>query len=119
MNEVIEPIEDAELRRIVDAIATNFAPSRIVLFGSQARGDARPDSDIDLLVVMPDGTHRRRAGQAMYEVLRTVRGRNRGVDIVVTTDSEFDRGARDPGTVIKAAHQEGRLLVRNLAVPIG
>jgi predicted nucleotidyltransferase len=119
MNEVVAPIQDAELRRIVDVIVANFAPSRIVLFGSQARGDARPDSDIDLLVVMPDGTHRRRTGQAIYEALRMVRGRSRGVDLVVVTDTEFDRGADDLGTVIRAAFREGRLLARNLAVPVG
>jgi predicted nucleotidyltransferase len=110
MNEVVANIADAELHQVVDAIVANFAPSRIVLFGSRARGDARPDSDIDVLVVMPDGTNRRRTAQAIDEVLRTVRGRTRGVDILVATDNEFDQGVDDPGTIIKAAHQVGRLL---------
>lgn len=50
------------VRRIVDA----SRPLRIILFGSAARGDARPWSDIDLLVVMPNGTHRRATAQRLY-----------------------------------------------------
>ena len=41
---------------MVDRIVTRFEPSRVVLFGSHARGTAGKDSDADLLVVMPDGT---------------------------------------------------------------
>ncbi len=43
----------------VQEIVTRFHPERIILFGSQVREDARPDSDVDLLVVMPDDTIRR------------------------------------------------------------
>jgi predicted nucleotidyltransferase len=50
-----EQTVDRIVRRIVEAVH----PLRIILFGSRARGDARPDSDLDLLVVMPEGTHRR------------------------------------------------------------
>jgi predicted nucleotidyltransferase len=42
------------VRRIVEVVQ----PQRIILFGSAVRGDMRPDSDIDILVAVPDGTHR-------------------------------------------------------------
>src|SRR5438067_171996 len=42
-----------QIDRMVKRIVKKFAPKRIILFGSQARGDAGPDSDIDLLIIMP------------------------------------------------------------------
>lgn len=42
---------------VVDQIVAKFAPTRVILFGSHARGDADPDSDVDLLVVMPDDSN--------------------------------------------------------------
>ena len=40
------------IRRVADQIAEQFSPQQIILFGSYARGDPRPESDVDLLVVM-------------------------------------------------------------------
>jgi predicted nucleotidyltransferase len=50
---------DELIRRIVGTVH----PLHIVLFGSAARGEMRPDSDIDVLIVMPEGAHRRRTAQ--------------------------------------------------------
>ena len=44
---------NAQIRRMVRRIVKRFAPEQIILFGSHARGNATPDSDVDLLVVMP------------------------------------------------------------------
>jgi uncharacterized protein len=46
-------VTEADIQAIADTIVRNFNPDRIVLFGSHARGDAGPDSDVDLLVVLP------------------------------------------------------------------
>lgn len=51
---------DAALRRAVDRIAAQFDPDKIILFGSRARNQGRPDSDTDLLVVTPDHLARHR-----------------------------------------------------------
>jgi predicted nucleotidyltransferase len=53
---------DELVRRIVEAVH----PRRIVLFGSAARGEMGPNSDLDVLVIMPDGTHRRKTAQEIY-----------------------------------------------------
>src|SRR5512146_1544307 len=45
-------VDDKLLKHITDTIVEKFHPRRIILFGSHARGDPRPDSDVDLLVVM-------------------------------------------------------------------
>lgn len=47
------------IEHAVRDIVTRFHPEQVILFGSQARGDATPDSDVDFLVVMPDGIDRR------------------------------------------------------------
>jgi predicted nucleotidyltransferase len=41
-----------DIRRVVGDIVQRFRPNRVILFGSRARGEAGPDSDVDLLVVM-------------------------------------------------------------------
>jgi predicted nucleotidyltransferase len=43
--------EESLLRQMVSTIVSEVSPETIILFGSRARGDARPDSDVDLLVV--------------------------------------------------------------------
>jgi len=44
---------DVQIQKMVERIVAQFRPEKVILFGSQARGDAGPDSDVDLLVVMP------------------------------------------------------------------
>jgi predicted nucleotidyltransferase len=92
------------VRRLVEA----YKPERIYLFGSKARGDEGPDSDYDLLIVVPDDAPPdRRRSRLAYEVLR---GTGTAADVLVCTRSYFEprRGlnASLPGTVLR----EGRLL---------
>ena len=51
---------------LVQKIVETVNPLKIILFGSAARGEMKQDSDIDLLVVMPEGVHRRRTAQLLY-----------------------------------------------------
>jgi predicted nucleotidyltransferase len=46
-------VEFSEIQQFADEIAREFAPEQVILFGSYAKGTARPDSDVDLLVIMP------------------------------------------------------------------
>ncbi len=92
------------VRRLVEA----YEPERIYLFGSVARGDAGPDSDYDVLLVVPDDAPpERRRSRLAYEALR---GTGIAADVLVCTRSYFeDRRslkASLPGTVLR----EGRLL---------
>lgn len=94
---------DELVRRIVDAVH----PLRIILFGSAARGEMGPDSDVDVLVVMPEGTGRRRTAMELY---RRVRGLPVYPEYVVATPSDLDRYGNDVGAVHAAALREGRQL---------
>jgi predicted nucleotidyltransferase len=94
---------DELVRRIVEVAH----PLRIILFGSAARGEMGPDSDLDVLVVMPDGTHRRRTAQKIYRYLW---GFGFAKDIVVVTESDTREYGSNPYMIIKNALEEGKEL---------
>ena len=94
---------DELVRRIVEAVH----PRRIVLFGSAARGEMGPNSDLDVLVIMPDGTHRRKTAQEIY---RRMWGFGFAKDIVVVTESDVQEYGMNPYMIIKNALEEGREL---------
>jgi len=101
-------IDDPALADMVHRLVAAYQPESIYLFGSVARGDAGPDSDYDLLVVVPDDAPpQRRRSRLAYEALR---GTGAAADVLVCTSSYFkDRRllkASLPGTILR----EGRLL---------
>jgi predicted nucleotidyltransferase len=91
------------VRQIVDVVH----PLEIILFGSAARGEVRADSDIDVMVVMPDGTPRTGTARTLY---RRIRGIGIPYDIVVATPSLLERHRDTPGLVYGDALREGRTL---------
>ena len=94
---------DELVRRIVEVVH----PLRIILFGSAARGEMGPNSDIDVLVVMPDGVHRRRTAQEIY---RHLWGFGFAKDILVVTESDIQEYRSNPHMIIKNALEEGKEL---------
>ena len=90
---------------LVKRIVEEVDPLRIIVFGSTSRGDVRPDSDIDLMVVMPEGVHKRRTAQLLYKNIRNV-----GVpfDILVTTEKDLERHRDNVGLIYKTVLEEGR-----------
>jgi uncharacterized protein len=94
---------DAVLAEVVRRLVEAYRPEQIYLFGSVARGDAGPDSDYDLLVVVPDDAPpERRRSRLAYEVLR---GTGTAADVLVCTRSYFEQRrslkASLPGTVLR------------------
>ena len=85
-------------------LVSRFRPERIIVFGSQARGDATPQSDLDLLVVVPEGTDIKSATRDMYEVLDDL---PIAKDIVVATPADIDRFGNLVGTILQPALREG------------
>lgn len=90
---------------IVDRLVRRFDPERIVLFGSRARGNARPDSDIDLLVVLSSLDSARKTRISM---LRELRDFDVSVDVMVTTTTDLERRSSIPSIPLHRAVQEGR-----------
>ena len=95
------------IQAIVRHIAEKFAPEQIILFGSHARGDAGPESDIDLLVVFPQVANKRLAAVA---IRRTLADLPVCKDVIVTTPAEIARRGDLVGTLLRPALREGKVL---------
>ena len=97
--------ESGLLDEIVRRIVEVAAPDSTILFGSAARGEWTPDSDIDLLVVKSDVEHRRMLAQKIH--LQRY-GIDAAIDIVVVTPEDIDYLRGKVGTVVTHALNEGR-----------
>jgi predicted nucleotidyltransferase len=96
-----------KLRQAVERIVELSAPQRVILFGSRARGEQRPDSDADLLVIeseVPD------QAAEMTRLRRAIRSLRIPVDVLVVSEDKFRYWADTPGNVFYEAAREGQLL---------
>jgi predicted nucleotidyltransferase len=100
----LSPLAQKWLPVIKRRIVRGFQPERIILFGSQARGDAREDSDVDLVVVMSGVDSRRAMQRSIYSALE---GIPLGADVLVTTPEQLIQDADLIGTVFRPAVREG------------
>lgn len=99
---------DAPLvEEIVSRITNAVRPLRIILFGSAGRGAMNENSDLDLLIVMPEGAHRRDTAKKVY---RALRGLGLSKDIIVVTERDVAEHKENPSLVLKPAMEEGREL---------
>ncbi len=92
------------ISEITKRVVESVQPLRIVLFGSAARGDMGPDSDLDLLIVMPDGGDRLATARRLH---RALRGLGCAKDIVVVLESDIELHGDNPCLVIHTALTEG------------
>lgn len=103
--------EGALLEQLVEVLVREADPESIILFGSRARGDARPDSDVDLLVVEsePFGPGRSRNGEAtrLYMALRHVPV---SMDLLLYSRDEIEHWKGSLNHVVGRAYREGRVL---------
>jgi predicted nucleotidyltransferase len=96
------------LKEIVNRLVQGLHPERIYLFGSQARGQERESSDIDLLVVVPDSDLPRHRREALsYDLLW---GLTVPVDVIVLTRAEFQRASRVKTSLASTVQAEGEVL---------
>ncbi len=99
-------VSEDTLREILQRIVAAVAPEKIILFGSAARGEMGPDSDVDLMVVKTCADRR--------ETARTIRRHLWGVapglpkDIVVVTPEDVERDRDTIGYIIRPALREGK-----------
>jgi predicted nucleotidyltransferase len=93
------------IESLVQNIVETVHPLKIILFGSYARGTENQESDIDVLVVMPEGAHCRRTAQLLYRQIKRI-----GIpfDILVTTPSTLEKHKDNIGLIYRAILKEGR-----------
>ena len=103
-------------KKVVDHLIKQVKPKplQIILFGSQARGDAGPNSDIDLMLVFPDFSEDDDGLAEWRSVRRALREvsswRDPAVDTIIASPARIDLYGYEPGWAIHSALQEGRVL---------
>ena len=103
----MQPQVQTTLDHAVDTITRAFRPERIVLFGSQARGDADNGSDIDLFVEMETTLSPPERAIAISELFGL---RSWSMDLVVYTPAEVQRLRGINGTLLSQIEEEGQVL---------
>jgi predicted nucleotidyltransferase len=83
--------------------------AKVILFGSRNRGGARPDSDLDLLVIEPEDVVDRRAETARLR--RELRDLRVALDVIVVSSKQVEEWGDLKGSVLNEALREGRVLV--------
>jgi len=104
---VYPDVTDELLADLVARIRSAGNPLKVVLFGSRARGDARPDSDLDILIIEESEAPRYRRAP---DYLRALVGLFPAKDVVVWTPAEVAEWSAVPNAFITRALDEGRVL---------
>jgi uncharacterized protein len=98
---------------LIERIVARLEPEEIWLFGSRAEGRARPDSDYDLLAVLPDS-----APESSLDLMKAWEltcGLGIPADVVPCTRSDFEEEKDDVGTLARAAYHRGRRIYERRA----
>jgi uncharacterized protein len=103
---MIDEATIAEAGRRIGAAAPEG--SRVILFGSHARGDANSHSDVDILVIEPEVESATEESVRLYRTLKDLRI---PIDVLVIDEAKALRRAKVKGTVVERALREGRDLV--------
>ena len=108
---VMVPVNDEILTEMVQTIVREIDPERIYLFGSRVRGNARADSDVDLLIAdrksFGPGHSRFREINQIYQAFSSFRVPK---DIVLYSSDEFAKWQNSINHVVGRCHREGKLL---------
>lgn len=104
-------VTDEVIAKMVDAIVAEVQPEQVYLFGSRARGEAREDSDVDLLVVEREpfggGRSRLRETNRIYRALSAFRV---PADVLLYSADEFAKWQGSNYHVVGRCRKEGRLI---------
>ena len=107
---------DVQTEEAVKRLVAFFAPEKVYLFGSTARGEDRPDSDLDFLIVLPDDAPREKLFcRGLY---RTLYGLDVSVDVVPVRRRWFEQRRNWMMSLPAIAIREGRLVYDAQSVPV-
>lgn len=104
--------EQLKVHDLLGCLVKGLEPERIIIFGSQARGDAGPDSDIDILIIKESNE---RPVVRRKHVLQLIGGSKIPKDIFVLTPKEFEESNNVAGTIAFEAHHYGKVVYVRIA----
>ena len=99
-------IPKSVIRNLSRQIARQFKPQKIILFGSYARGNPRPESDVDLLIVMDTPLKER---QQSLQICRSL-GVLFGLDLIVRTPKRLEQRLKMGDSFLQDVLKEGKVL---------
>ena len=100
-------IDRRQIRKFSDAVAREFRPEKIILFGSYAYGTPTENSDVDLLVIMP---RTRLRGERMSLRIRLAVPRNFPLDLLVRTPADVSKRLRWGDCFLREIVEKGKVL---------
>lgn len=100
------------LPELVEAVRTSFDPIQIILFGSVAAGREHRDSDIDLLIVLPEVNNKHEVMVALLEATADIPV---PVDLIPTDPDEIKRRRNEFGSILRPALRDGTVLFERAA----
>ena len=105
----VGPFRNAQAAQdfLVGRMVAATHPQGLWLFGSRARGDARPDSDFDFMAVFADDD-RVDIDSRRRQLAEAVAGTGAGVDIAACSAGEFEKFKDAAGSLIRTVHEQGR-----------
>lgn len=99
------------IKEAVNRLVNKFNPEKIILFGSQARGTAKKNSDVDFLVITPyDKSKKIELSNAMYKEISDLMI---PIDIVILSKEQYLIDSEIPGTIARPVSKEGKILYSN------
>ena len=100
-------IEPREIERVATLLGNAANASQIILFGSHARGEAKENSDVDLMIIAESDLPRFKRSRELYKLFRPYPF---GMDLLVYTPKEIERGKRSPVSFVSTVLREGKTL---------
>ncbi|MFN7904217.1 MAG: nucleotidyltransferase domain-containing protein [Pseudobdellovibrionaceae bacterium] len=101
----LEKISDAKLKTVLDRLVPAFAPKKVYLFGSRAIGNAKSESDYDLLLVVSSSEKTRH--QRMIQAMDLLWDTGISVDVFIYTEAEFDEWKSEPSSIPNTVLTQG------------
>lgn len=95
------------IKQLLPSIVAVAQPQRVILFGSAAAGTAGPDSDLDFLVIIPDGL---KPAMVCNRLNMQIRNKPMPCDFIVTTPAAIRKSQARPGGIYQTALAEGKEL---------
>ena len=100
-------LESSKIEEIINKIAKEFNPEKIILFGSYAKGKPQEDSDLDLLIINDSNLPKHKRS---FEIQKALKGSKIPLDILVYTSSEFYSEINQKYSFLNSAIQSSKVV---------